>query len=291
VEIDTSAGPQPTPVLKHNGVPLKFGIIGLRSGTLHVLQEYLTQWGGEIVFSDCSSLESSQDQLDFVFFGPPSVLEKQCLAQQDGVELLRKVENRAKNVVLIRSIASLKPHPFAADLPNAGYLMEPLRPSAILQFIQNHMHGIDSNGSKTNLIEEVKPAAVKTPEGSPKMGEQRRSSEPLMGLKVLLVDDNIVNCQVGQRLVKRLNHECHIATSGAEAIQKFNAEHYDVVSSASIAIIAIILIYCLQIFMDLVMPEMDGFKATQLIREAEEILQRPHRTPIIARKLTKHRFI
>lgn len=229
VEIDTSAGPQLTPVLKQNGVPLKFGTIGLRPGTQHVLREYLTQWGGEIVFSDCSSLDNLHDQLDFVFFGPPSVLEKQ---QQDGVELLRKVEHKTKNVVLIRSIASLKPHPLAALVPNAGYLMEPLRPSAILQFIQNHMHGIDSNGYKSNLFGEPKAAAVKTPEGSPKMGEQRRNSEPLMGLKVLLVDDNIVNCQVGQRLVKRLNHECHIATSGAEAIQKFNAEHYDVVSSA-----------------------------------------------------------
>ncbi len=39
--------------------------------------------------------------------------------------------------------------------------------------------------------------------------------------------------------------------------------------------------------MDLVMPEMDGFKATQLIREAERMLQRPLRTPIIARKLIK----
>ncbi len=237
VEIDTSAGLQPTPVLKHNGVPLKFGIIGLRQGTLHVLQQYLTQWGGEIAFSDCSALDSVLDQsdkLDFVFFGPPSVLEKQCLAQQDNLELLRKVEQRAKNIVLIRSIASLKPHPFAATLPNAGYLMEPLRPSAILQFIQNHMHGIDSNGSKASSVAEpvVKPAAVKTPEGSPKLGELRRTSEPIQGLKVLLVDDNIVNCQVGQRLVKRLNHECHIATSGPEAIQKFNAEHYDVVSSA-----------------------------------------------------------
>jgi hypothetical protein len=108
--------------------------------------------------------------------------------------------------------------------------MEPLRPSAILQFIQNHMHGIDSTGSKETLA-----APTVTGEGSPKPGsELRRTAEPVTGLKVLLVDDNIVNCQVGQRLVKRLTHECHIATSGPEAIQKFNEEHWDVVSGTGI---------------------------------------------------------
>ncbi len=216
-------------------MPLKFGIIGLRAGTQQVLQRYLTQWGAEIVFSDLTGFEravDSQGRWDFVIFGPPSELEKQCSRGQNVFEALRKVEKKTDNIVFIRSIAALKPHPFASYLPNAGYMMEPLRPSAILHFIQTHIHGIDSNGTSSKRESETN-AVQALPTSSPRLRERRGSCSSPRGLKVLLVDDNLVNCQVGQRLVKRLNHECHICTSGTQALQQFKAEHYDVVSTSN----------------------------------------------------------
>lgn len=74
------------------------------------------------------------------------------------------------------------------------------------------------------------------------------------GLKVLLVDDNSVNLIVAQKILAKFNIEPTIVNNGQEAINVFNENPGQ---------------YPL-ILMDIEMPIMDGIKATQLIREAEE---------------------
>jgi osomolarity two-component system sensor histidine kinase NIK1 len=73
----------------------------------------------------------------------------------------------------------------------------------------------------------------------------------------------MVNCRVGQRLIQKLGHVCDIATSGQQALELFYSHKYDL------------------IFMDVIMPEMDGYTTTKQIREAERKHCLP-RTPIIA---------
>ncbi|MDH5516811.1 MAG: response regulator [Gammaproteobacteria bacterium] len=80
---------------------------------------------------------------------------------------------------------------------------------------------------------------------------------------VLLVEDNIVNQTVAQALLSELGYPSDIANNGAEALDLFIANHYDL------------------ILMDCQMPEMNGFEATYGIREIEKRLSRNH-TPIIA---------
>lgn len=71
------------------------------------------------------------------------------------------------------------------------------------------------------------------------------------GLSVLLVEDNEVNRKVAQRLLERLGCMVDIAHDGCEAVHKTADRRYDVV------------------FMDVHMPQMDGYSATRLIRERE----------------------
>ena len=69
-------------------------------------------------------------------------------------------------------------------------------------------------------------------------------------LKILIAEDNIINQRVVQSLFKHLGHEVDIAANGEEAVQMINEKSYDVV------------------FMDLIMPQLDGLSATRMIRES-----------------------
>ncbi len=66
--------------------------------------------------------------------------------------------------------------------------------------------------------------------------------------KVLIVDDNAVNLTVAEGLLEPLKMQVDTAPGGKEAIDRISAEHYDIV------------------FMDHMMPEIDGVEATHIIR-------------------------
>ena len=66
--------------------------------------------------------------------------------------------------------------------------------------------------------------------------------------KVLIVDDNAVNLTVAEGLLEPLKMQVDTAAGGKEAIDKISTEHYDIV------------------FMDHMMPEIDGVEATHIIR-------------------------
>lgn len=78
---------------------------------------------------------------------------------------------------------------------------------------------------------------------------------------ILIVDDNEVNLTVAAGLMKPLQMNIDTALSGREAIEMIKAKHYDL------------------IFMDHMMPDMDGIETTHVIREKYEEY---NNVPIIA---------
>jgi len=66
--------------------------------------------------------------------------------------------------------------------------------------------------------------------------------------EVLIVDDNAVNLTVAEGLLEPLQMKIDTALSGKEAIGKISVNHYDIV------------------FMDHMMPEVDGIETTHIIR-------------------------
>ncbi|UQZ87869.1 hypothetical protein C4J81_00995 [Deltaproteobacteria bacterium Smac51] len=102
-----------------------------------------------------------------------------------------------------------------------------------------------------------------------KAGDQNkvrgRRAKNLEGLKVsgqvLLVDDNELNLTVAAGLIKLFGITCDTAESGFIALEKVQAHHYDL------------------IFMDHMMPDMNGLETTQKIRELGGWLEN---VPIVA---------
>ncbi len=80
-------------------------------------------------------------------------------------------------------------------------------------------------------------------------------------LRILVAEDNRVNQALARRILEKQGHTVAIATDGREAVQAFEEGTFDL------------------ILMDVHMPEVDGFQATQAIRQRES---KDRRIPIIA---------
>lgn len=90
---------------------------------------------------------------------------------------------------------------------------------------------------------------------------------PLAGIKVLLVEDSLVNQEVALDCLHETGCKVTLANDGHEAVARFSEETFDVV------------------LMDCQMSGMDGFRATKIIRDIEYKTGQV-KTPIIA--LTAH---
>lgn len=85
--------------------------------------------------------------------------------------------------------------------------------------------------------------------------EEQQAQKSLKVLKadVLVVDDNELNLRVAKALMKKLNVFPDLADSGQKSIDMARQKHYDV------------------IFMDHMMPEMDGIQALEILRKEKLI--------------------
>ncbi len=99
---------------------------------------------------------------------------------------------------------------------------------------------------------------------------QEFSAHRYKNLRVLLVEDNLVNQQIATELLESVGIEVDVAENGRVALDQLNAhgdDHYGMV------------------FMDVQMPEMDGHEATKLIRAQSRF----DKLPVVA--MTAHALL
>jgi signal transduction histidine kinase/DNA-binding response OmpR family regulator len=98
--------------------------------------------------------------------------------------------------------------------------------------------------------------------------EYKMAKDEISGLKkkILIVEDNAINMALEKAVIKGLMPKSSIysAKDGIEALKTFEREFPDIV------------------FMDIQMPQMDGYRTTEKIREIENKLRISKETPVIA---------
>ncbi len=117
---------------------------------------------------------------------------------------------------------------------------------------------------KRAISEELNHIERPTPVDNP---QRLDASSQLKQMRILIAEDNPLSQKVIRGMVLKLGAECSVVGNGKEAVEEISRRSYDV------------------ILMDCDMPCMDGYIATQSIREWERLTQR-RPTPILA--LTGH---
>ncbi|HKW63969.1 MAG TPA: response regulator [Candidatus Acidoferrum sp.] len=152
------------------------------------------------------------------------------------VERLRKKPELATATIMMLTSAG---HRGDADrckaLGISAYLLKPIRQSELREAIARVLGAKEQQGA-IPLITRYSLYDARAPENV---------------LSVLLVEDNPVNQRLATRMLEKRGHRVVLAGNGREALEALEKGSFDVV------------------FMDVQMPEMDGFQATGIIREKE----------------------
>lgn len=176
----------------------------------------------------------------------------QVMPDLGGVSLVRALRAYAPGLRCILLSAIERD---AGDAERAFFearMLKPLRPSRVGATIVQALHGVPDGLAGT-------PAEIS--DGQVEDRAERQSQAPIG--RILVAEDNSTNRLVIRKMLKDLPCELQFAANGAEALEGFSAYQPDL------------------IFMDVSMPSMDGFEATEQIRALEDARKSPA-IPIIA---------
>ncbi|MDP3069161.1 MAG: response regulator [Opitutaceae bacterium] len=118
-------------------------------------------------------------------------------------------------------------------------------------------------GSRFCVTLPFRRQAVTAPQHKPASAPALAPASSIVGARVLVAEDNVVNQKVIAQHLKRLGLTAVIASNGREALEQLQRQTFDLV------------------LMDCQMPELDGLAATREIR-AREAATGARRLPIIA---------
>lgn len=178
------------------------------------------------------------------------ILLDAMMPETDGFDLAKQIQQRSDlagaTVMMLSSAMRSAEGKRAADLGVCSVLTKPVSQSDLLDAILLAL-GNEASARESIAAKSALPAA----EGN---------------LRILLAEDNVINRAVATGILAKQGHAVVHAANGREAVEAIERERFDLV------------------FMDIQMPEMDGFEATSRILELEK--SGPRKTPIVA--MTAH---
>ena len=220
---------------------LKVLIVDDNQTNRFVLMEYVKSWGclpveavdakeALIVFRDAVSSESPFD-LILTDFQMPEMSGFDLVKEIKTMETLKEVP-----IIVLTSSGRKGDGRNCKEIGVNGYLTKPIRQNELRKAIVSVL-GL-STGRKTGSLPELVTRHSVT--------EDYRKE-----IQILLVEDYPTNQQVAMRHLIKGGYQVDLAEDGSQAVKAYKRKNYNL------------------IFMDIQMPIMDGYAATQEIREIE----------------------
>jgi len=220
-----------------------------------ILEGMLKRW--EMITSSVEGGEEALLELSAAFEsgGPYAlILTDMHMPGMDGFALIERIRQnpkcKAATIMMLTSAGHRGDAARCKELGVSAYLLKPIRQSELREAIARVL-GAKEQAGAIPLITRFSLADAR---------------EPSEVLRLLVVEDNAVNQRLIVRLLEKRGHRVTLAGNGKEALDALNENTFDL------------------IFMDLQMPEMDGFEATAALREKEK--ENGTHMPVIA--LTAH---
>ena len=180
-------------------------------------------------------LESSAKPFDVI-------LMDWMMPKMDGVETTRQIQQRLDSpppVIMVTAYGREEAHEASEGVVFAGILSKPVTPSSLLDGIMealgHELERVDHRGSE----------------------DESEATNKLRGARVLLVEDNEINQELAMELLTTNGIIVEVANNGQEALDMLDKALFD------------------GVLMDCQMPVMDGYEATQKIRQQESFKDLP----------------
>ena len=235
------------------GVPVL--VVDDNAANLHLLADWLSHWGMRPLLA--ASAPAAIKILDSSGHGISLVLTDINMPETSGFELLDHIKRTTQlpTVIMLSSGSYASDVERSRELGAEAYLIKPVRRTELLQTI---LRVVKTNTLVTN--------SESTWRGSVQKLGMEIGSRSTCALQILVAEDNTINQKYAVRLLENEGYGVVVVGNGQEAVAALEREPFHAV------------------LMDVQMPVMDGFEATNAIR-AREIFT-GIRTPIIA--MTAH---
>lgn len=208
-----------------------------------LLHYILKSWGIK-----CDSVSTSRDALAVVQMETANGHPFDCLLidmqmpEMDGLDLARAIKSdAATSSTRIVMLSSTFVPPDAETLSEAGILFclqKPVKKSQLFDCLMNAISGQPQSLKRSVRVRA--PASI-----------EETGALPKRSARLLVAEDNQINQMLIHQLLKKNRFKADMAADGTEALRALEQIHYDL------------------ILMDCQMPEMDGYEATEKIRQRE----------------------
>ena len=225
---------------------LKVLVVDDNETSRDVLRSYLEDFSftvttvetGELAIRELVSTKAAEN-IDYDI-----ILMDYQMPGMNGIEASLRIRNTLENmdepkIIMVTSYGREDIMAQAKDVPLDGFLIKPVSPSMLLDTI------MAAFGRSVASVERQIQGSDMPP-----------GFDKIRGAQLLLVEDNEINQQVALETLSQEGFSVDIANNGKEAVEMIDSK-YDAV------------------LMDLQMPVMDGFKATNEIRNDERFKKLP----------------